>query len=122
MNASGSSDAPDGAPATSAALSPADAHRFTGRLDELEASVAEARDALRRLADTPLATGTGQDNAAIAAWYRELLTVDAAPAADVLARELEAVRRAVDEGTAAWERTEARAADSFGAGPTEPPG
>ena len=110
-----------GPPATSAALSPEDARRFTRRLDDLEDSVAAARDALRRLADTPLATGGGQDNAAIAAWYRELLATDAAPAADALARELDAVRRAVGEGTAAWEETEARAREAFGEDPHDPP-
>lgn len=112
----------DGRPQTSAALSPADARRFTSHLDDLERSVAEARDALRRLAETPLATGGGQDNAAIAAWYRDLLAADAAPAADELARELDAVRRAVGEGAAAWEETEGRAAEAFTRDPADPPG
>ena len=111
-----------GRPSTSAALSPEDARRFGGRLDDLERSVDEARDALRRLADTPLATGGGQDNAAIAAWYRDLVATDAAPAADALARELDALRRAVGAGTAAWEETEGRARETFGRDPSDPPG
>jgi hypothetical protein len=105
----------------SAALNPADARRFAGRVDDLERTVAEAREALRRLAEDPLATGTGQDNAEMAAWYRELLVTDTVPAADDLSRQLDAVRRAVVEGTAAWEESERSITDSLGPG-TDAPG
>ena len=62
-----------------AALDPEDARRFAGRVDDLERTVAEAREALRRLAEDPLATGTGQENAEMASWYRELLVTDTVP-------------------------------------------
>ena len=104
----------------SAALHPADARRFAGRVDDLERTVAEAREALRRLAEDPLATGTGQDNAEMAAWYRELLVTDTVPAADDLSRQLDAVRRAVVEGTAAWEESERSISDSLGPGTDAP--
>ncbi|HEY2223605.1 hypothetical protein [Actinomycetospora sp.] len=104
----------------SAALDPADARRFAGRVDDLERTVAEAREALRRLAEDPLSTGTGQDNAEMAAWYRELLVTDTVPAADDLSRQLDAVRRAVVEGTAAWESTERSISDSLGPGTDAP--
>jgi hypothetical protein len=116
MSAPGPVSGPPGDAAGSASLRPADAQRFTGHVDALEQSVAEARDALQRLADTPLATGSGQDAAAMAAWYRELLTGDAAPAADALARELEGLREAVRAGTADWEDTDRAAADTLRAG------
>jgi hypothetical protein len=89
-------------------------------VDDLERTVAEAREALRRLAEDPLATGTGQDNAEMAAWYRELLVTDTVPAADDLSRQLEAVRRAVVEGTAAWESTDRSISDSLGPGTDTP--
>ena len=104
----------------SAALHPADARRFAGRVDDLERTVAEAREALRRLAEDPLATGTGQDNAEMAAWYRELLVTDTVPAADDLSRQLDAVRRAVVEGAAAWEESERSITDSLGPGDRAP--
>ena len=97
----------------STVLRPEDAERFTLRLDDLERSVAEARAALRGLADDPLPVGSGQDNAAIGDWYRSLLTGAAAPAADELARELDAVRRAVRDSVTAWEDTDRDAATSF---------
>ncbi|GAA4827121.1 hypothetical protein GCM10023201_12390 [Actinomycetospora corticicola] len=100
-----------------AALDPADAERFAGRVDDLERTVAEAREALRRLAEDPLATGTGQENTEMAAWYRELLVTDTVPAADDLARQLDAVRRAVVEGTAAWRESERSIRDSLDPGP-----
>lgn len=74
-----------------AALDPEDARRFAGRVDDLERTVAEAREALRRLAEDPLATGTGQENAEMAS----------------------SVRRAVVEGTAAWEEAD-RTISRFG--------
>ena len=97
----------------STVLRPEDAERFTLRLDDLERSLGEARDALRGLADAPLPLGSGQDNAAIGEWYRSLLTGAAAPAADELARELDAVRRAVRDSVTAWEETDREAATSF---------
>lgn len=105
-----------------ASLDPEDARRFASRVDDLERTVAEAREALRRLAEDPLATGTGQDNAEMAAWYRELLVTDTVPAADELTRELDAVRRAVVEGTAAWEEADRRTGDAFRSGPGDDPG
>jgi len=88
----------------------------------LEGRVARSpEEALRRLAEDPLATGTGQDNAEMAAWYRELLVTDTVPAADDLSRQLDAVRRAVVEGTAAWEESERSITDSLGPG-TDAPG
>jgi len=102
-----------GSAGESTVLRPEDAERFTSRLDDLEQSVAEARDALRRLAETPLALGSGQDNAVMGAWYRDLLDGDAAPAADELARELDMVRRAVRESVARWEDTDRGAAAGF---------
>jgi hypothetical protein len=95
-----------------AALDPEDARRFAGRVDDLERTVAEAREALRRLAEDPLATGTGQENAEMASWYRELLVTDTVPAAEDLTRQLDAVRRAVVEGTAAWEEADRTISDS----------
>lgn len=94
-----------------AALDPEDARRFAGRVDDLERTVAEAREALRRLAEDPLATGTGQENAEMASWYRELLVTDTVPAAEDLTRQLDAVRRAVVEGTAAWEEADRTISD-----------
>ena len=88
------------------------AGRFAGRVDDLERTVAEAREALRRLAEDPLATGTGQENAEMASWYRELLVTDTVPAAEDLTRQLDAVRRAVVEGTAAWEEADRTISDS----------
>jgi hypothetical protein len=49
----------------------------------------------------------------MAAWYRELLVTDTVPAADDLARQLDAVRRAVVEGTAAWRESERSIRDSL---------
>lgn len=95
-----------------AALDPEDARRFAGRVDDLERTVAEAREALRRLAEDPLATGTGQENAEMASWYRELLVTDTVPAAEDLTRQLDAVRRAVVEGTAAWEEADRTISES----------
>ena len=115
--AQGGSPRAGGPPGGSTVLRPEDADRFTRRLDDLEQSVAEARDALRSLAETPLALGSGQDNALMGAWYRDLLADDAAPAADDLARELDAVRRTVRESVAEWEHTDRGAAAGFSSDP-----
>jgi hypothetical protein len=45
---------------------------------------------------------------------------DTVPAADDLSRQLDAVRRAVVEGTAAWESTERSITDSLGPGTDAP--
>lgn len=103
--------------AGSAAIRPTDARAFAGRVDALEQGVIEAHEALARLAVEPLAIGSGADNAAIAAWYRDLVSADTVPAARTLAGELEGVRRAVREGAAAWEHTESGAAATFRADP-----
>ena len=95
------------------AIEPSAVQDFAGRVDALEQGVSEAHEALRRLADEPLATGTGQDNAAISAWYRELVSSDSAPAARDLAGELDGVRTAVREGATSWEHTESGTAGSF---------
>lgn len=96
-----------------AAIDPADARTFAGRVDALEQGVAEAHEALRRLSEEPLAVGSGQDNGAIAGWYRDLLVSDTAPAARRLADELDRLRRTVCEAAVAWEQADARAAGSF---------
>lgn len=84
-----------------------------GRVDALTDSVTEAQDALRRLAAEPLAVGSGQDNAAIAGWYRDLVDGDTAPAAAALAADLDAVRSLMRRDVAAWEQHDRRGAGSF---------
>ena len=94
-------------------IRPDEARAFAGTLDELERGVADAHEALGRLAGEPLAVGSGADNAAIAAWYRELVASDTAPAARALAVELDAVRHAVRSSVAAWEQTDGQASSSL---------
>lgn len=96
-----------------ASMRPDEARAFAGKVDALEQGVTEAQDALGRLAAESLAVGSGEDNAAIAAWYRALVTSDTVPAARTLAAELDALRRAVRESAAAWEHTDAGAAATF---------
>lgn len=102
-----------------AAMRPDEARAFAGKVDALEQGVAEAQAALDGLAAEALPVGTGEDNAAIAAWYRQLVTSDTVPAARTLGRELDELRRAVRESAAAWEHTDAGAAASYR---TEPGG
>lgn len=90
-----------------------------GRVDALSDGVADAQAALRRLAAEPLPVGTGQDNAAIAAWYRELVDSDTAPAAAAVAADLDAVRTTLRRDVAGWEQNDRRGAASLGA--EEPP-
>jgi hypothetical protein len=96
-----------------AAMRPDEARAFAGKVDALEQGVTEAQAALDGLGAESLAVGTGEDNAAIAAWYRELVTSDTVPAARTLAAELDALRRAVRESAAAWEHTDAGAAATY---------
>jgi hypothetical protein len=104
---------PSGGAEGSAAIRPADARTYAGRVDALSRGVAEAHEALRRLGEEPLAVGTGQDNRAIAGWFRDLLVTDTAPAARRLADDLDRVGVAVREGATAWEWTDGHAAGSF---------
>jgi uncharacterized protein YukE len=96
-----------------AAMRPDEARAFAGKVDALEQGVTEAQAALDGLGAESLAVGSGEDNAAIAAWYRELVTSDTVPAARTLAAELDALRRAVRESAAAWEHTDAGAAATY---------
>lgn len=96
-----------------AAMQPDEARAFAGKVDALEQGVTEAQAALDSLGAESLAVGSGEDNAAIAAWYRELVTSDTVPAARTLAAELDALRRAVRESAAAWEHTDAGAAATY---------
>ena len=100
-----------------AAMRPEETRAFAGRVDALEQGVAEAQAALDRLAAETLPVGSGEDNAAIAAWYRELLTSDTVPAARTLAGELEALKSAVRQSAALWEQTDAGGARSLGPEP-----
>lgn len=102
-----------GAGGGEAAMRPDEARAFAGKVDALEQGVAEAQAALDALAAESLPVGSGEDNAAIAAWYRDLVTSDTVPAARTLAGELDALRRAVRESAAAWEQTDADAAASY---------
>lgn len=102
-----------GPSAGGAAIDPADARTFAGRVDALSQGVAEAHEALRRLAEQPLPVGSGQDNRAIAGWYRELLAADTAPAARGLTDELDRLCRSVRDAATAWEQADGRAAGSF---------
>lgn len=96
-----------------AAMRPDEARAFAGKVDALEEGVAEAQAALDGLAGESLAVGTGEDNAAIAAWYRRLVTSDTVPAARTLAGELGELRRAVRDSAALWEQTDADSARSL---------
>jgi len=96
-----------------AAMRPDETRAFAGKVDALEQGVTEAQAALDGLAAESLAVGTGEDNAAIAAWYRDLVTSDTVPAARALAAELAELRRAVRESAAAWEQADADAAATF---------
>lgn len=96
-----------------AAMRPDETRAFAGKVDALEQGVTEAQAALDGLAAESLAVGTGEDNAAIAAWYRDLVTSDTVPAARTLAAELAELRRAVRESATAWEQADADAAASF---------
>jgi hypothetical protein len=96
-----------------AAMRPDEARAFAGKVDALEQGVVEAQAALDGLAAESLAVGSGEDNAAIAAWYRRLVTSDTVPAARTLAAELADLRRAVRESAVAWEHTDAGAAASL---------
>jgi len=111
--AGGAAGGPTGG-AGEAAMRPDEARAFAGRVDALEQGVAEAQAALDRLAAESLPVGSGEDNAAIAAWYRELVTSDTVPAARTLAGELEALKAAVRQSAALWEQADqsgARALD-----------
>jgi hypothetical protein len=88
-------------------IRPVETRAFAGQVDALEQGVTEAHEALRRLAAETLPVGSGADNAAIAAWYRDLVETDTVPAARALAGELDGVRRPVRESVAAWERADA---------------
>ena len=85
-----------------------------GRVDGLQDRVTEAQDALRRLGAEPLPVGSGQDNLAIAAWYRTLVDSDTAPAAAAIAADLDAVRVSLRRDVAGWEQTDRGGAASFG--------
>jgi uncharacterized protein YukE len=100
-----------------AAMRPEETRAFAGRVDALEQGVAEAQAALDRLAAETLPVGSGEDNAAIAAWYRELVTTDTVPAARSLAGELEALKSAVRQSAALWEQTDAGGARPLGQEP-----
>jgi uncharacterized protein YukE len=100
-----------------AAMRPEETRAFAGRVDALEQGVAEAQAALDRLAAETLPVGSGEDNAAIAAWYRELVTSDTVPAARTLAGELEALKSAVRQSAALWEQTDTGGARSLGPEP-----
>ncbi|WP_285652653.1 hypothetical protein [Actinomycetospora sp. NBRC 106375] len=105
-----------------AAMRPDEARAFAGKVDALSDGVAEAQAALDGLGAESLAVGSGEDNAAIAAWYRELVTSDTVPAARALADELGELRRVVRESAAAWEHTDAGAAATYRAEPGADPG
>ncbi|MEJ2863278.1 hypothetical protein [Actinomycetospora flava] len=102
-----------GGRAGEASMRPDETRAFAGKVDALEQGVTEAQAALDGLAAESLAVGTGEDNAAIAAWYRDLVTSDTVPAARTLAAELAELRRAVRESAAAWEQADADAASTF---------
>lgn len=104
-------------PGGTAAVRPADVAAFARRVDALSQGVTEAHEALRRLSDAPLPVGSGDDNRAIAGWYRDLLVGDTAPAAAALATDLDTVRRAVRESAAAWEQADRGAAGYLRADP-----
>ncbi|PVZ09615.1 hypothetical protein [Actinomycetospora cinnamomea] len=96
-----------------AAMQPDETRAFAARVDALEQGVAEAQAALDRLAAESLAVGSGEDNAAIAAWYRELVATDTLPAARTLAGELEALQGAVRQSVAMWEQADDAGARSL---------
>jgi uncharacterized protein YukE len=96
-------------------MQPDEARAFAGQVDGLEQGIADAQAALDGLAAEPLAVGSGQDNAAIAGWYRDLVTSDTVPAARTLAGELGELGRVVRESAAAWEHLDADGAGAFGA-------
>jgi uncharacterized protein YukE len=103
-----------------AAMHPDEARAFAGKVDALEQGVLDAQSALDGLAAESLAVGSGEDNAAIAAWYRQLVTSDTVPAARTLAAELAELRRAVRESATAWEHTDAGAAAAYREDPPGP--
>lgn len=100
-----------------AAISPADARAYAGRVDAVAQGIAAAHEALRRLGEEPLTVGSGQDNRAIAGWFRDLLVTDTAPAARGLADDLDRVGAAVRDGASAWEQADGGAAASFRSDP-----
>lgn len=96
---------------------PEEARAFAGQVDALEQGIADAQAALDGLAAEPLAVGSGQDNAAIADWYRDLVTSDTVPAARTLAGELADLGRAVRESATSWEHLDTGGAGALGADP-----
>lgn len=96
-----------------AAMRPDETRALAGKVDALEQGVTEAQAALDGLAAESLAVGSGEDNAAIAAWYRDLVTSDTVPAARTLATELAELRRALRDSATAWEQADADAASSL---------
>jgi hypothetical protein len=108
---------PGGSGGGEAAMQPDETRAFAGRVDALEQGVAEAQAALDRLAAESLPVGSGEDNAAIAAWYRELVASDTLPAARTLAGELEALQSAVRRSVALWEQADETGARSLGPDP-----
>lgn len=109
-----SSAEPAGGRGPDAGIDTGEVVAVAGRVDALHDGLTDAQDALRRLAGEPLAVGTGADNAAIAAWYRDLVDRDTAPAAGALAADLDAVRSILRRDAAEWERTDEAGAASFG--------
>lgn len=105
-----------GSPGEGHEIEPGEVLAVAGRVDALAQGVAEAQEALRRLAAEPLAVGTGGDNAAIAAWYRELVDTDTAPAAAALAADLDAVRSSLRADAAGWEQLDRDDAEGFASG------
>ncbi|MEJ2886695.1 hypothetical protein [Actinomycetospora aeridis] len=103
----------EGGGAGEAAMRPDEARAFAGKVDALEQGVLEAQAALDGLGAESLAVGSGEDNAAIASWYRELVTSDTVPAARTLATELAELHRAIRESAVAWEQADADAAASL---------
>jgi uncharacterized protein YukE len=102
-----------GGPGGEVSMQPDEARAFAGQVDALEQGIADAQAALDGLAAEPLAVGSGQDNAAIAGWYRDLVTSDTMPAARTLAGELGDLGRAVRESATAWEHLDAGGAASY---------
>jgi uncharacterized protein YukE len=96
-------------------IQPDEARAFAGQVDALEQGIADAQAALDGLAAEPLAVGSGQDNAAIAGWYRDLVTSDTVPAARTLAGELGDLGRAVRDSATRWEHLDSGGAGAFGA-------
>ena len=96
-----------------AAMRPGEVRALARKVDDLEQGVIEAQAALDGLAAESLAVGSGEDNAAIAAWYRELVSSDTVPATRSLRAELDALRDALAKGAARWEQADADGADTL---------